>query len=65
MAKKKMTPDERAEEQARSADLTRRLEERIAYNKALLAEVRAAAERREERRRRLKRLLGLGFLGAD
>ncbi len=43
----------------------RRLQERIAYHNAKLAEERAAAEARVERRRRLKRLLGFGFLGAD
>lgn len=60
MAEKKrgMSPEDRPDE------LGRRLEERIAYHEAKLAEereARAAAERRaRERRERLRRLLPFG-----
>ncbi len=56
---------ERAEEELRNDPNARLLLERIAYHRAKIAEERAAAAARAERRRRLRRLLGLGFLGAD
>ena len=37
-----MTPEERADERARQAETSGRLEERIAYHEAKLAEERAA-----------------------
>ena len=65
MAKGKMTPEEWAHAEARYAETIRRLEERIAYHTAKIAEERAAAEARAERRRRAKRVLSLGLLGSD
>jgi hypothetical protein len=41
--RKKMTPEERAEREARSQKVTRMLEERIAYHEAKLEEERRAA----------------------
>ena len=41
--RKKMTPEERSAWEARYEETTRKLEERIAYHKAKLAEERRAA----------------------
>lgn len=48
-----MSPEERAEREARRAELDRLLDERIAYHRRRLAEERA--ERERPRRRRLFR----------
>ena len=63
MAKRKMTPEEWAEREARSAEVTRIVEARIAFHTAKIAEERAEAEARAQRRRKVKRLLSLGLLG--
>ena len=44
--KKKIPPEVRAEEEARYAETTRILEERIAYHRAKLAEERERKQRR-------------------
>ena len=64
MAKRKMTPEEWADREARYAETTRLVEARIAYHRAKIAEERTAAEARAERRRRLKRLFSLGLVSA-
>jgi hypothetical protein len=46
MARKKMTPEERAEDEARRAETTRMLEERIAYHTAKAREEEEAREKR-------------------
>ena len=63
--RRRIDPEVRAELERRYEETTRLLEERIAYHRAKMVEERAVAEARAERRRRLKRLVGLGFLGAD
>jgi hypothetical protein len=63
--RRRLSDEERAELDAAYEETTRLLEARLAYHRAKLVEERAAAEARAERRRRLKRLVGLGFLGAD
>jgi len=63
--RRKIDPEVRAELERRYEETTKLLEERIAYHRAKMAEERAAAEAHAERRRRLKRLFGFGFLGAD
>jgi hypothetical protein len=46
MARKKMTPEERAEDEARRAETTRMLEERIAYHTGKAEEEEQAREKR-------------------
>ena len=54
----------RGREEFEADPTTKLLRERIAYHRARIVAERAAAEARLERRRRLKRLLSLGLLGA-
>jgi len=51
-----MSPEERAERDARRAEVDRLLEERIAHHQRKLAEERAARERPAGRRRLFRRV---------
>lgn len=53
--KKRVPPEVRAEEEARYAETTRLLEERIAYHRAKIAEEREREEKQRRRRWRLWR----------
>ena len=60
MAKRRMSPEERAERERRAAETMRLLQERIDYHKAKRAEEEAARERAAQRRRRFFRLFRVG-----